>query len=87
MVNIFSSPPFYTNHVRLPNADDSVPSEIQQNPKFCPYFKDVLGVIDRSHINFAPLHHFVMYTEIAKALSPKTTFLHTLESLSKVSNC
>ena len=23
-----------------------------------------------------PLHHFVMYTEIAKASSPKTAFLH-----------
>ena len=54
MVNIFSSPPFYTNHVRLPNANDPVPPEIQQNPKFWPYFKDALGAIDGSHINFAP---------------------------------
>ena len=54
MVDIFSSPPFYTDHVKLPTADDPVPPEIQQNPKFWPYFKDALGAIDGSHINFAP---------------------------------
>ena len=32
MVDIFSSPPFYTDHVKLPTADDPVPPEIQQNP-------------------------------------------------------
>ena len=40
------------------------------------YFKDALGAINRNHINSPPLHHFMMCTEIAKALSPKTTFLH-----------
>ena len=76
MVNIFSSPPFYTNHVRLPNANDPVPLEIQQNPKFWPYFKDALGAIEGNHINFSPLHHFTMYTKITKASSPKIAFSH-----------
>ena len=53
MVSIFSSPPFYTNHVKLPNANYPIPPEIQHNPKFWPYFKDALGAIDGSHINFA----------------------------------
>ena len=39
--------------MKLPNANDPIPSEIQQNPKFWPYFKDALGAIDGSHINFA----------------------------------
>ena len=76
MVNIFSSPPFYTNHVTLPNANDPVPPEIQQNPKFWPYFKDALDAINGSHINPPPLHHFMMYTEITKTSSPKTAFAH-----------
>ena len=52
MTIIFSSPPFYTNHMKLP--DNSVPSEIQWNSKFFPYFKDALGAIDGSHIHFSP---------------------------------
>ena len=53
MVDIFSSPPFYTYHVKIPTVDDPVPPEIQQNPKFWPYFNDALGAIDGSHIKFA----------------------------------
>ena len=53
MVDILSSPPFYTNHVILPNSNNPVPPEIWQNPKFWPYFQGALGAIDGSHINFA----------------------------------
>ena len=53
MVDILSSPPFYTNHVILPNSNNPVPPEIRQNPKFWPYFQGALGAIDGSHINFA----------------------------------
>ena len=53
MVDIFSSPPFYTNHMKLPTVNNPVPQEIQQNPKFWLYFKDALGAIDGSHINFS----------------------------------
>ena len=52
MVNILSSPPFYTNHMILPNADNPVIPEIWQNPKFWLYFQGALGAIDGSHINF-----------------------------------
>ena len=76
MVNIFSSPPFYTNHVRLLNANDQVPPEIQQNPNSGHISKmpwvQLMGVT----LILPPLHHFVMYTKITKASSPKTAFLH-----------
>ena len=54
MLFIFSSYPFYTKYVRLPTADDAVPPEIRQNSKFWPYFKDVLGALDGSHIHSSP---------------------------------
>ena len=54
MVFIFSSPPFYTRHVRLPTADDPIPSKICKNSKFFPFFKDAIGALDGSHIHSAP---------------------------------
>ena len=54
MLFIFSSPPFYTNHVKLPNEHDPIPPEILNNPKFHDYFKDALGALDGSQIIFAP---------------------------------
>ena len=50
----FSSPPFYTENVKLPLEDTAVPPEIKNNPKFYPFFKDALGAIDGSHINSCP---------------------------------
>ena len=78
MVNIFSSPPFYTNHVRLPNANDPVPPEIQQKIQNSGHISKMPWVqsMGVTLILPPPLHHFVMYTEIAKASSPKTAFLH-----------
>ena len=54
MLCIFSSYPFYTKYVLLPTADDPVPSEIRENPKLWPYFKDALGALDSSHIHSSP---------------------------------
>jgi hypothetical protein len=51
MLIFFSSPPFYTDLVKLPCADSPVPPEIQNNPKFYPFFKDALGALDGTHIN------------------------------------
>jgi len=51
---IFSSPPFYSKHVRLATATDSVAYEIRSNAKFWPFFKDALGAMDGSHIHSAP---------------------------------
>jgi len=49
-----SSPPFYTKHVRLPNANDPTPSYILNNPKLFPFLKDALGGMDGVHINSCP---------------------------------
>ena len=46
--------PFYTKHVRLPGKDDPVSTQIRNNPKFWPYFKNALGALDGSHIHSAP---------------------------------
>ena len=54
MVIIFSSPPFYANHVQLPIGTDPIPPEISYNPKFWPYLKDAVGAIDGSHFHCAP---------------------------------
>jgi hypothetical protein len=54
MLVIFSSPPFYNKYVCLPRASDPCPPEIRRNPKFWPFFKDVLGAIDGSHIHCSP---------------------------------
>ena len=51
---VFSSVPFYTKYVHLPTSDDAPPAEIQWNPKFWPFFKDVIGAIDSSHIHCVP---------------------------------
>ncbi|KAF7358246.1 putative transposase [Mycena venus] len=45
---------FYTKYVQLPEAADPPPDAIRHNPKWWPYFKDVLGAIDGTHINCSP---------------------------------
>jgi len=35
-------------------APDADQTEIRNNPRFFPYFKDVLGALDSSHIHAAP---------------------------------
>lgn len=54
ILDAISTPPFYTNHVRLPTIHDPVPIEILSNPKLFPFFKDCLGAMDGTHINCCP---------------------------------
>ena len=54
MLTAFSTPPFYTKYVQLPKATDPTPSEILNNPKFYPYFEDVVGALDGTHITCSP---------------------------------
>lgn len=51
MAHFFSSPPFYSDNVRLPIADTPVSHRIWGNPKFTPYFDDAVSAIDGTHIN------------------------------------
>ncbi|KAH6902271.1 hypothetical protein BKA70DRAFT_1032037, partial [Coprinopsis sp. MPI-PUGE-AT-0042] len=46
--------PFYSKYVQLPPIDAPVPDAIQNSPRLFPFFKDVLGAIDGTHINCCP---------------------------------
>ena len=75
MVNIFSSPPFYTQHVQLPTAEECIPAHIRNNPKFYPFFKDALGALDGSHIQCAPpASHRALYRNRKGFLSQNCLF-------------
>ena len=54
MLVVFSSMPFYTDHIYLPCKGDPTPSKIYKNSKFYPFFNDALGAIDGTHINCCP---------------------------------
>ncbi|KAF7322355.1 putative transposase [Mycena chlorophos] len=54
MLDILSSSDFYDAYVRLPGVDDPPPAAIRNNPKWWPFFKDVLGAIDGTHIACTP---------------------------------
>lgn len=54
ILNILSDERFYNKYVHLPNVNDPVPEAIQNNPKWWPFFQNVLGAIDGTHINCTP---------------------------------
>jgi len=54
MLDIFSSPPFYTKYVHLPSETDPIPPHIYLNPRFHPFFEFADGAVDCSQINSAP---------------------------------
>jgi len=57
MLVAFSTLPFYTKYVCLPKATDPVPPEIAENSKFYPYFENVIGALDGTHIACSPSEH------------------------------
>ena len=54
MLFAFSSDAFYNKYIKLPHSDAPTPPEIATNPKFYPYFIDVLGALDGTHITCSP---------------------------------
>ena len=52
MLVYFSLEPFYTDNIHLPHDHDPVLPEILKNPKIYLFFKDTLGTIDGTHINW-----------------------------------
>ena len=54
MVNIFSSPPFYTKHVAQPTSYHHQSHPLNHKANLYPFFQHALGAIDGSHIHFAP---------------------------------
>lgn len=51
MLNVVSSGMFYNTYISLPDASTPLTSIIRDNPKFYPYFKDVLGAINGTHFD------------------------------------
>ena len=51
---MLASFPFYNTYVHLPPHDAPIPDYIRDNPKFFPYFANVLGAIDGTHIRCCP---------------------------------
>jgi hypothetical protein len=55
ILNLLTSSTFYNTYIQLPNADTPLASEILDNPKLYPFFKDCIGSIDGTHLNaFVP---------------------------------
>jgi hypothetical protein len=54
MVEIFSSPEFYNQYVKLPSMDDPPAPYLRENPKFWPFFSGCVGALDGSHIAVNP---------------------------------
>src|ERR1700722_9148007 len=54
MTIIFSSLPFYTKYVHLPEVDYATPIQIRHNLRFWPFFKDAVVVLDGIHILSSP---------------------------------
>jgi len=50
MLGAFSSGQIYHKYVRLPRIGDPTPTAIAENPRFEPFFKDVIGAIAGTHI-------------------------------------
>jgi len=50
----FSSCPIYSTYVRLLDADTLIPPQIVETTKLYPYFTNVIGAIDGTHINCHP---------------------------------
>lgn len=54
MLLIFSSAPFYTKYVNLPDANTPPSHRIRRNKKMWPFFEHALGALDGSHFACAP---------------------------------
>src|SRR6266540_6344307 len=54
MTTIFSSQPFYGQHVQHSTANDPISSKICNNTKLWPFFQECLGAINGSHIHLSP---------------------------------
>ncbi|KAJ3897466.1 hypothetical protein F5879DRAFT_788221, partial [Lentinula edodes] len=54
ILDILSGPKLYNKYVHIPGPHDPIPDAIFNNPKYHPFFKDVLGAINGTHINCTP---------------------------------
>ena len=54
-VDIFSSPPFYTENVCLPWVRGAILDKSYENSKFFPFFQNAIGAIDSTYFNCTPI--------------------------------
>ena len=54
MVKIFALEPFYSRYISFASSTISTHPKIVNNYRFWPYFKDVVGAINGSHIPASP---------------------------------
>lgn len=54
MLLAFSSPPFYTTYIHLPEEHEPTPAPIYNDPRYHPFLDHALGAADGSHIATAP---------------------------------
>ena len=54
MLGIFSSEPFYTAYINLPDMDTPPSRKIHLNPKMWPFFEYALSALDCTHISCSP---------------------------------
>ncbi|KAI0759073.1 hypothetical protein C8Q74DRAFT_1221647 [Fomes fomentarius] len=54
VLDALSSFPFYNTYVHLPPCNAPVPDHLYNNPKFYPYFKNVLVAVNGLHIQCTP---------------------------------
>jgi hypothetical protein len=70
ILNLLTSEAFYNSYVKLPDADTPLASEISDNPKFYPFFKDCQGSIDGTHLDaFVPDYAVPRYRDRKGRLS------------------
>ncbi|KAF9226053.1 hypothetical protein BS17DRAFT_686958, partial [Gyrodon lividus] len=54
MLHAFSTPGIYVKYVHLPCANETTPAKISNVPEYMPFFKDVIGRINGTHIACTP---------------------------------
>ena len=75
MLFIFSSPPFYTNHVKLPNEHDPIPQKYSTTQNSMIISRMLWVLLMEVKLYLHPLHIFVNSTGTERAIYLKTVSL------------
>ena len=70
ILNLLTSDVFYNSYVKVPDANTPLASEIRDNPKLYPFFKDCQGSIDGTHLDaFCPDDEVKQYQNRKEGIS------------------
>jgi DDE superfamily endonuclease len=79
MLVFFSSHPFYTSNVQLPNSDTPISAAVHADPRFR-FFDECIGAVDGTHIRaFAPLEDHTILRNRKGFLSQNCLFVCDLD--------